>query len=173
MRPGDLAFGDEAFVRGICHFKREGRGPDNEVLRAHGAQVHLYGHHKEKLKLVSGVTTEILPKKLPKMAWPLIVEATGSTAGLAAAIEMCQPRGTLVMKSTVHGLVKVDTAPVIVNELTLVGSRCGRFEPAIHLLASGRVQVANLISEEFKLSDAPAAFRKARTKGVLKVLLRG
>jgi alcohol dehydrogenase len=145
-----------------------------QVLRAHGAQVHLYGRHKAKMKLAeySGVTTEILPEKLPKMAWPMVVDATGSSAGLAAAVEMCQPRGTLVMKSTVHGLVKVDTAPVIVNELTLVGSRCGRFQPAINLLASGRVRVAEMISEEYPLSEAPTAFRKAASKGVLKVLLR-
>jgi len=72
----------------------------------------------------------------------------------------------------VHGLVTIDTAPVIVNEVTLVGSRCGRFEPAIRLLASGKVDVAPLISTEFPLDRAPAAFRSAATKGVLKVLLR-
>jgi alcohol dehydrogenase len=85
---------------------------------------------------------------------------------------MCEARGTVVMKSTVHGLVPIDTAPAIVNEITLVGSRCGRFEPAIKLLASGKVHVDELISEEFPLDRAPDAFRKAATKGVLKVLLR-
>ena len=146
-----------------------------QVLRAHGAQVHLYGRHKEKLKLVEavGVTTEILPRKLPRFAWPMLVDATGSSAGLAAAIEMCQPRGTIVMKSTVHGLVKIDSAPVIVNELTLVGSRCGQFGPAIRLLASGKVRVADMISAEYSLADAPKAFRRAATQGVMKVLLRG
>jgi 2-desacetyl-2-hydroxyethyl bacteriochlorophyllide A dehydrogenase len=145
-----------------------------QVLRSHGAQVHLYGRHKEKLKLVehSGVTTEILPRKLPEREWPIIVDATGSAAGLSTAIVMCIPRGTVVMKSTVHGLVPIDTAPAIVNEISLIGSRCGRFEPALRLLATGRVRVENLISDQFPLDHAPAAFKQAATKGVLKVLLR-
>jgi alcohol dehydrogenase len=100
------------------------------------------------------------------------VDATGSPDGLRSAIAMTIPRGTVIMKSTVHGLVPMDTAPAIVNEVTLVGSRCGRFEPAIKLLASGKVRVANLISEEFPLDRAPEAFARAATKGVLKVLLR-
>ena len=75
------------------------------------------------------------------------------------------------MKSTVHGAVRLDAAPVIVNEVTLVGSRCGRFEPALGLLASGKVRVDNLISEQMRLSEAPAAFRKSARRSVLKVLL--
>jgi alcohol dehydrogenase len=77
------------------------------------------------------------------------------------------------MKSTTHASVAIDTAPVIVNEITLVGSRCGRFEPAIKLLGQGKVRVADMISEEMSLADAPNAFEYAAQKGVLKVLLRG
>ena len=76
------------------------------------------------------------------------------------------------MKSTVHGEVAIDTAGVIVNEITLVGSRCGRFEPAIHLLEQGSVRVSPLLSAEFPLNHAPEAFASAATRGVLKVLLR-
>jgi len=145
-----------------------------QVLQAHGAKVLLLGRHPEKMRLVewSGVTTEVLGDKSPKRAFPLVVDATGSSEGLRIAIAMCEPRGTVVMKSTVHGLVPIDTAPAIVNEITLVGSRCGRFEPALRLLASGKVRVGDLISEEFPLDRAPDAFRRAATKGVLKVLLR-
>jgi 2-desacetyl-2-hydroxyethyl bacteriochlorophyllide A dehydrogenase len=145
-----------------------------QVLQAHGARVHLFGRHREKMRLVekAGVTTELLPKKLPERAYRWVVDATGSPEGLRAAVAMCEPRGTVIMKSTVHGLVTIDTAPVIVNEITLVGSRCGRFEPAIRLLASGKVNVADLISDEFPLDRAPEAFARAATKGVLKVLLR-
>ncbi len=145
-----------------------------QVLQAHGARVHLFGRHREKMRLVekSGVTTELLPKKLPERAYRWVVDATGSAEGLRAAVTMCEPRGTIIMKSTVHGLVTIDTAPVIVNEMTLVGSRCGRFEPAIRLLASGKVNVADLISDEFPLDRAPEAFARAATKGVLKVLLQ-
>ena len=145
-----------------------------QVLRARGANVHLYGRHPEKMRLVesAGVTTETIPVALPEGAWPMVVDATGSQQGLRAAIALCQPRGTVVMKSTVHGLVDIDTAVPIVNEITLVGSRCGRFEPAIRLLASGKVKVDPMIDEEYPLDRAAEAFRRARTKGVLKVLLR-
>lgn len=145
-----------------------------QVLQAHGARVLLLGRHREKMRLVewSGVTTEMLTGKLPEKAFPMVVDATGSTEGLRAAIAMCEPRGTVVMKSTVHGLVSIDTAPAIVNEITLVGSRCGRFEPALRMLALGKVRVADLISEEFPLERAREAFERANTKGVLKVLLR-
>jgi threonine dehydrogenase-like Zn-dependent dehydrogenase len=144
-----------------------------QVLAGHGASVHMYGRHQEKMRLVewAGVTTET-PKKLPERAWPIVVDATGSAAGLQTAISMCEPRGTVIMKSTVHGLVAIDTAPAIVNEVTLVGSRCGRFEPALKMLASGKVRVAEMISAEFPLDRAPKAFAAAGTKGTLKVLLR-
>jgi len=145
-----------------------------QVLQAHGARVHLFGRHREKMRLVekTGVTTELIPKKLPERAYGWVVDATGSPEGLRAAVAMCEPRGIIILKSTVHGLVTIDTAPVIVNEVTLVGSRCGRFEPAIRLLASGKVDVAPMISAGFPLNRAPEAFKKAATKGVLKVLLR-
>jgi alcohol dehydrogenase len=145
-----------------------------QVLQAHGARVHLFGRHREKMRMVekAGVTTELLPKRLPERAYGWVVDATGSSEGLLAAVTMCKPRGTIVLKSTVHGLVTIDTAPVIVNEITLVGSRCGRFEPAIRLLASGKIEVAEMISDEFALHRAPKAFAQAAKKGVLKVLLR-
>ncbi len=75
------------------------------------------------------------------------------------------------MKSTVHGLVRLDSAPVVVNEITLVGSRCGRFEPALKLLEAGRIDTAAMISARFPLADAAQAFRVAARKGILKVLL--
>jgi threonine dehydrogenase-like Zn-dependent dehydrogenase len=145
-----------------------------QVLQAQGARVHLFGRHHDKMRIVEkfGVTTELLPKKLPVRAYRWVVDATGSAEGLRAAVAMCEPRGTVIMKSTVHGLVTIDTAPVIVNEVTLVGSRCGRFEPAIRLLASRKLDVAPMISAEFPLDRAPEAFAHAATKGVLKILLR-
>jgi threonine dehydrogenase-like Zn-dependent dehydrogenase len=146
----------------------------SQVLQAHGAKVHLFGRHRNKLRVVepTGVTTEIATKKYPVAAWPYVVDATGSPVGLRTAISMCIPRGTVIMKSTVHGLVSIDTAPAIVNEITLVGSRCGRFEAAIPLLSSGKVNVGSMISEEFPLDRAPEAFARAAKKGALKILLR-
>jgi threonine dehydrogenase-like Zn-dependent dehydrogenase len=144
-----------------------------QVLTAHGARVHQFGRHREKLRIAesAGVATEIAGKRLPAAAFDLVVDATGSPDGLRTAVGMARPRGTVIMKSTVHGTVDVDTAPVIVNEITLVGSRCGRFERAIPLLASGKVKVDEMISERMKLAEAPKAFEHAARKGVLKVLL--
>lgn len=144
-----------------------------QVLAAQGAQVHQFGHHREKLRISSaaGVVTEIAGSKLPRTAYDYVVEATGSADGLRSAIAMARPRGTVIMKSTVHGLVPVDTAPAIVNEITLVGSRCGRFEPALKLLRTGEVRVDEMISDRIPLSKAPAAFDVAARPGTLKVLL--
>ena len=85
---------------------------------------------------------------------------------------MTRARGTIVLKSTVHGAVPLDTAPVIVNEITLVGSRCGRFEPAMRLLRQRRLFLNEMISAEYALNDARQAFAQAQEKGVLKVLIR-
>ncbi|MBI4893654.1 MAG: alcohol dehydrogenase catalytic domain-containing protein [Acidobacteria bacterium] len=143
-----------------------------QVLQAHGAQVTLYGRHKSKLKIAraAGVATEI-SNKLPRAAYDYSVEATGSSDGLTAAVQITRPRGTIILKSTVHDRVPLDTAPVIVNEITLIGSRCGRFEPALKLLKSGRLQLDQMISDQFALTDAPRAFARAQEPGVLKVLL--
>lgn len=144
-----------------------------QVLRAAGAKVHLYGHNRNKLKIAerAGIAAERIAAKIPERAYPIVVDASGSPDGLRTAIAMAIPRGTVVMKSTVHGLVPIDTALAIVNEITLIGSRCGRFEPALRLLAAGKIHVAELISETFSLDRAPEAFARAATKGVLKVLL--
>ena len=146
----------------------------SQVLRAHGAEVHQYGRHREKLKIAraAGVdTTMVRDGKLPGAKYDWVVDATGSPQGLQQAVAMTRPRGTVILKSTTHGLARVDTAPVIVNEITLVGSRCGRFEPALRLLQRGQVRVDPLVSEVLPLEDAPRAFRHARSHGVLKVLL--
>ncbi|MGH9630317.1 MAG: MDR/zinc-dependent alcohol dehydrogenase-like family protein [Bryobacteraceae bacterium] len=144
-----------------------------QVLQAHGARVHQFGRHKDKLRISEavGVVGEIAGKRLPAHEYDWVIEATGSQAGLRQAVSMTRPRGTVVMKSTVHGEVAVDTAPVIVNEITLVGSRCGRFEPALKLLEKGKVRVASMISGSMPLSEATRAFAEAARRGMLKVLL--
>lgn len=144
------------------------------VLNAYGHPVHQFGRHAEKLQIArrAGVATEAAGGALPEMAYDWVVDATGSPEGLRQAVRMTRPRGTVILKSTVHGLVGVDTAPVIVNEITLVGSRCGRFEPALDLLSRNLIPVEEMISEQLPLADAPRAFERAAQKGVLKVLLR-
>lgn len=143
-----------------------------QVLKAYGAEVHQYGKHKEKLKIASDAGVDArLVKKLPNAAYDCVVDATGSSIGLYEAVKMTRPRGTVILKSTVHGLVGIDSAPVVVNEITLIGSRCGRFEPALRLLRNGQVHIDPLISEVFPLNRAPLAFKKAAERGTLKVLL--
>jgi alcohol dehydrogenase len=143
-----------------------------QVLRAHGAEVHQFGHHRDKLRIAAAAGIDVrVGKKTPVAAYDWVVDATGSNLGLAQAVKMTKPRGTVILKSSVHGLVGIDSAPVIVNEITLVGSRCGRFEPALKLLRSGRVRVDNLISEALPLKKASLAFRRAAQPGAMKVLL--
>jgi alcohol dehydrogenase len=144
-----------------------------QVLKAHGAEVHQYGRHKEKLRIATDAGIDArLARKLPKAEYNWVVDATGSSEGLRQAVQMTKPRGTVVMKSTVHGQVRMDAAQVIVNEITLVGSRCGRFEPALRLLGVKKIRVDRLISEILPLKDAALAFRRAGEPGVLKVLLQ-
>jgi alcohol dehydrogenase len=140
-----------------------------QVLQAHGAEVRLFGRHKEKMAIAAaaGVASSLVPAG--QFDW--VVEATGSASGLMQAIGMTRPRGTLILKSTVHGTVALDTAPVVVNEITLVGSRCGRFEPALKLLRTGRLRIGEMISARIPLSEAARGFELAARKGVLKVLL--
>jgi alcohol dehydrogenase len=140
------------------------------VLRANGHPVHHFGKHVEKLK-ISGAEFSTDPPPATSFDW--VVDATGNPDGLRAAVAATRPRGTLILKSTVHGLVPVDTAPIIVNELTLVGSRCGRFEASLPLLDGGAVKVEPLIAGCFPLAEAPRAFARAAERGVLKVLLAG
>ncbi len=145
-----------------------------QVLAANGLRVSQFGRHLSKLRIAeqAGVQTEVLRGALPVRAFDYVVDATGSADGLQQAVAMTKPRGTLIAKSTVHGAVPVDMAAIIVNEITIVGSRCGLFEPAIELLTSGRVRVDEMISDHFELADAAGAFDRAAQNGVLKVLLR-
>jgi len=144
-----------------------------QTLLAHGAHVTVYGRHAAKLAIAQRAGALVSDSaERPAASFPIVVDSTGSADGLRQAVTMVRPRGTVVMKSTVHNQVTIDTAPVIVNEITLVGSRCGLFDPALALLSAGKVDVGSLLAAEFPLSDAPAAFAKAAQRGVLKVLLR-
>jgi len=104
-------------------------------------------------------------------SFTLVVEATGSPSGLAMAQQITAPRGTLVLKSTFHGAAPVETWPIVVKELTVIGSRCGSFPSALALLRSGRVDPRPLISRVFELKDAAEAILCVQEPGVMKVLL--
>lgn len=142
-----------------------------QVLLANGIQVHQFGRHPAKLKIVKR-RGAVIGKTRPAARFDYVVDATGSSEGLAAAVAMCRPRGTVVMKSTVHDKVAIDMASVIVPEITLLGSRCGRFAPALKLLKDRRVDVQSLIHGAYPLREAEKAFEHAATKGTLKILLK-
>jgi threonine dehydrogenase-like Zn-dependent dehydrogenase len=149
------------------------------VLRTALPRVVMYGKHKDKLSLarhgkietrrVSGDARDI---RRIKETFGLVVEATGSPTGLALAQHMTEPRGTLVLKSTFHGAARVETWPIVVKEITVVGSRCGPFAKAIALLRSGKVDPTPLITRTFPLAEAPAAIEFAQKANVMKVLLK-
>jgi threonine dehydrogenase-like Zn-dependent dehydrogenase len=150
------------------------------VLRALGSTVTLYGKHRSKLKLAqrAGINTKKVhgdarDLKNVKENYRLVIEATGSPTGLILAQQMTEPRGTLLLKSTFHGAAPVETWPIVVKEITVVGSRCGPFAKAIALLRSGKVDPTPLISRVFPLKDAPKASVHAQNPGVMKVLLKG
>jgi len=105
-------------------------------------------------------------------SFDLVVEATGSPEGMPRALELVRPRGTIVWKSTHHAPARFDAAPLVVNEVTVVGSRCGRFGPALERLREKKVDVSRMISAELPLSQAARALSHAARQGVRKVLLR-
>lgn len=146
------------------------------VLRLAGAEVLVVGRYPAKLALLEavGIATRLDP---PAERVDVVVECTGRAAGLAQAMRLVRPRGTLVLKSTVAvdpraGAAPLDLAPLVVDEITVVGSRCGPFGPALRLLAERRLDVSPLISAEYRLAEGVAAFAHAGQRGTLKVLLR-
>jgi threonine dehydrogenase-like Zn-dependent dehydrogenase len=100
-----------------------------------------------------------------------VVEATGSPSGFSLARQAVRPRGTLVLKSTYKGEMNFNFSSIVVDEINLIGSRCGPFEPALRLLESRQVDPTVLIADEFKLEDGLKAFEHAAETGVLKVLI--
>jgi threonine dehydrogenase-like Zn-dependent dehydrogenase len=150
------------------------------VLQAAGLRVVMYGKHANKLTMAqkAGLATKKVAGDGSDLQsvnenYRLVVEATGSPSGLRLAEEITEPRGTLVLKSTFHGAAPVETWPIVVKEITVVGSRCGPFAKAIALLRSGKVDPTPLISRVFPLKGAAEAIRYAQEPGVMKVLLKG
>ena len=140
------------------------------------ASVALVGKHENKLSIAGarGVET-ILLAELPEdssRSFDVVVEASGAAEGFALAVRLTRPRGTLILKSTFHGATSFDASRIVVDELSIVGSRCGRFAPALELLRRDAVDVASLVREEFALADGLRAMQRAAESGVLKILLR-
>ena len=149
------------------------------VLRTAISRVVMYGKHEKKLALArrTGIATKKVrgdasDLKRVQEKFRLVVEATGSPTGLALAQQMAEARGTLVLKSTFHGVTPVETWPIVVKEITIVGSRCGPFTKAIALLRARKIDPSPLITRTFPLAEAPAAIAYAQLPGAMKVLLK-
>jgi threonine dehydrogenase-like Zn-dependent dehydrogenase len=147
------------------------------ALRSVLPRVVMYGKHAEKLRLAraAGIGTwkvrgDAADLKKIKEQYRLVVEATGSASGFALAQQMTEARGTIVLKSTFHGAATVETWPIVVKEITVVGSRCGPFGDAVRLLRSGEVGVSDLVSRVFPLREAAEGILFAQRSGVMKVL---
>ena len=143
-----------------------------QVLRTTGADVTLFGKHDRKLRVARdlGLNAKRSSDDVPASTFDVTVDVTGRPAGLTRALELVRPRGTVVMKSTFHVETPITLWPAVVDEVTLVGSRCGPFADAIALLAGGLVHTGPLLAGTYPLEEFGAAFDAARSE--LKVLLR-
>ena len=144
-----------------------------QVLASMADEVLVVGKHREKLALLEGMglKTALLSDHLPPRSFDIVVDCTGSESGLPTALQLVRPRGTIVLKTTVAGTQTLAWAPFVIDEVTLVGSRCGPFDRALNALEHGLIDVEPLITDRFKLSDGLLALRRAQQKGVLKVLI--
>jgi threonine dehydrogenase-like Zn-dependent dehydrogenase len=144
-----------------------------QVLKLQGCQVLVAGKHAEKLRILErlGVGTELVGQLRRVRNYGVVVDCTGSPTGLTTALEFVRPRGTLVLKTTVAAPAEFKLAPLVIDEITLVGSRCGPFPAAIEALRSKRVEVASLIHDVYRLTDAPQAWDAAAQPGATKILL--
>lgn len=149
------------------------------ALRARGIPLTLIGRHAHKLALVAGPGVHTIFSANPTAALPpshrfdVVIEATGSRDGLSLALSLVRPRGTVILKSTVHGTVELPTSTLVVDEIHLVGSRCGPFPVALAAMADGSVDPRPLIEARYPLARAEEALAHARRPGTLKVLLEG
>jgi threonine dehydrogenase-like Zn-dependent dehydrogenase len=144
------------------------------VLHAHGIAPLLVGKHESKRAIVArhGIETASIDVARKRgRSFDVVVEASGGASGFDLALDLLRPQGTLVLKSTFHGATPVDAARVVVDEIRVVGSRCGRFAPAIDLLSRGAVNVAPLVSDVMPLDRGVEAMARASALGVMKVLL--
>lgn len=143
-----------------------------QVLALTGCSLHVVVRHPEQKEILArrGIRA-VNETDISERKYDLVVEATGSPAGFSLARSSVRPRGTLVLKSTFSGEVLLNLSPVVVDEITLVGSRCGPFGPALRLLEEGRIDPTPLIAARYPLEQALIAFEQAARPGVLKVLL--
>ena len=144
------------------------------TLSAQGLDVTLIGKHQNKLDIAKnqGVKTQLLQDTKIENIYDVVVEATGSVSGFETSLSLVKPRGVLVLKSTIATGKELNLAPIVINEITVLGSRCGQFPPALNLLAKHRIDFKPFISAVYSIDDAIEAFEANKSKEILKVLIK-
>jgi threonine dehydrogenase-like Zn-dependent dehydrogenase len=142
------------------------------VLALNSDSVYCVGKHARNLNLLreNGIQTSIRGETSESL-FPLVIEATGNEEGLETALQMVRPKGIVVLKSTYHGNPCIDVSKIVVNEVNLIGSRCGLFSKAIKLLEDKKINVEDMIDGDFPLEHALKGIELAGKSGTLKVLL--
>jgi threonine dehydrogenase-like Zn-dependent dehydrogenase len=143
------------------------------ALALTGASPTLLGKHADNLKIAGerGIETVLLKDMQKKREYDVVVEATGSAEGFPTALGLVRPTGTVVLKSTAEAGGNINLAPLVIDEVTVVGSRCGPFGPALRALSSGRVDVRPLITGIYGFGEARLAFDYAMKRGALKTIV--
>jgi len=143
------------------------------ALNALNFDITLVGKHKSKLDIAlsQGLKAVLLHDVKPERTWDVVVEVTGAVSGFETALALVKPRGVIVLKSTVNSGKELNLTPIVVDEITVLGSRCGPFEPALRLLETGKIDFTQIISEVYPADKAVEAINKSKEKGVLKVLI--
>lgn len=144
------------------------------ALNAQNLDVTLVGKHQNKLDIASkqGVKTVLLNSFSQENKYDVVVEATGTASGFETSMNLTKPRGVLVLKSTVATGKELNLAPIVINEITVLGSRCGQFPPALRLLKNNRIDFNPFISGIYSIDDAIDAFEANKQKDTLKILIK-
>ena len=144
------------------------------TLNAQNFDVLLVGKHQNKLDIAAkqGVQTKLLNEFKVEKKYDVVVEATGSASGFETSMALTKPRGVLVLKSTVASGKELNLAPIVIDEITVLGSRCGQFPPALRLLKNNKIDFSDFISGIYSIDDALDAFEANKSKNNLKILIK-
>ena len=144
------------------------------ALNAQNLDVLLVGKHQNKLDIAKkqGVKTQLLQEFKIEKVYDVVVEATGTAGGFETSMSLTKPRGVLVLKSTVATGKELNLAPIVIDEITVLGSRCGQFAPALRLLEKNRIDFSPMISKVYSIDDAIEAFDANRAKDTIKILIK-
>lgn len=144
------------------------------TLNAHNLDVLLVGKHQNKLDIAKaqGVKTQLLSEFTPEKKYDVVVEATGSASGFETSMSLTKPRGVLVLKSTVASGKELNLAPIVIDEITVLGSRCGQFPPALRLLENHRIDFTPFITKTYSIDESLEAFEANKAKESLKILIK-